>query len=169
MEQYAGPSISGQVRVVTGWAVNVPRGYVDPALEAGSTVDVLAFSTENPNELTIYGAETTHIIVVDQAPEPSPPTPPQDNATLQVDPQAGPPGTVHEVIIQGFQPDEALELQIIYEPTGERVYRARAAAGSSGSGRFSFYFESTDLPGDYRITVTGSSGASASVTVTLEP
>ncbi len=72
-----------------------------------------------------------------------------DEATLTITPDSGPPGTDHVIEISGVEPGLQVLIDFILTDTAEVVYTASHAADDDGLISFSIFSNDEDVPGEY--------------------
>ena len=88
----------------------------------------------------------------------------EDSASITVNPQAAPLGSSHLVRVSGLQPNETVDLDVIF--AGASVYRTRKQADSAGRVRLELETSAEDEIGDYTITVLRGAGVQPSALLT---
>jgi 5-hydroxyisourate hydrolase-like protein (transthyretin family) len=92
--------------------------------------------------------------VAGEEPEPTPtpaPTEPAE-ASLSIDPAAGPRGTTHFITAQGLMPDTPATLSVTFE--GDEVYSTELNVDSNGAANLQLISEDTDPAGTYTVTIS---------------
>jgi len=102
-------------------------------------------TTVAQDDFVVQGADT--------APDTTTPDEPATTAEVQVDvtPQSGPIGTMHDISISGLNPDETVSVDVLRN--GAAVFSTEATADATGIATLSLSSEEGDPAGDYTINV----------------
>lgn len=87
-----------------------------------------------------------------------------DTARVVIDPQAAPIGSSHLVRVSGLQPNETVDINVVF--AGASVYRTQKRADSAGRVRLELETSDEDETGDYTITVLRQAGTQPSAVLT---
>lgn len=100
----------------------------------------------------------------EQLPPPGPGDP-----TLEVEPTAGPVGTIHTIYFTDYKPNEIVTIDIVALATQQIITTTIVAADSSGNGQWQFVTTTVYTPGFYGVRAQGDQGSHATGSLEVTP
>ncbi len=95
----------------------------------------------------------------EQLPAPLPTQEPSPSLVIQ--PFSGPIGTEYTIDLTHFRPNETVSLFLVFEDTGETVFRTSVTMDAGGRGTLQVFTEPGDAGGRYAVFAEGQAGSSA--------